>query len=137
MVAEPRCVVAKIGSSSLTDDFAFFGSGNARAKQAVTKRSVDEWRHEFQGKPVETANEMIVADGSEEAYEAFVGLYAQPPFGPQARLSLRPFEVLLLEVVPAGRSPSVSRALPNAPMPKRSASFSASRTPNSPQLGRT
>ncbi len=28
---------------------------------------------------------MIVADGTEEAYEAFVGLYAQPPFGPQAR----------------------------------------------------
>ncbi len=28
---------------------------------------------------------MIVADGTDEAYEAFVGLYAQPPFGPQAR----------------------------------------------------
>ncbi len=39
----------------------------------------------MQGKPVEVANEMIVADGTEEAYEAFVGLYAQPPFGPQAR----------------------------------------------------
>lgn len=72
-------------SSSLTDDFAFFGSGKAGPKQAVTKRTVDEWRRELQGKPVETANEMIVADGSEEAYEAFVGLFAQPPFGPQAR----------------------------------------------------
>jgi hypothetical protein len=28
---------------------------------------------------------MIVADGTDEAYEAFVGLFAQPPFGPQAR----------------------------------------------------
>jgi hypothetical protein len=28
---------------------------------------------------------MIVSDGREEAYEAFVGLFAQPPFGPQAR----------------------------------------------------
>jgi len=27
---------------------------------------------------------MIVADGTDEAYEAFVGLFAQPPFGPQA-----------------------------------------------------
>jgi uncharacterized caspase-like protein len=72
-------------SSSLTDDFAFFDSGKAGSKPAVTKRSVDEWRDELQGKPVEIANEMIVADGTEEAYEAFVGLYAQPPFGPQAR----------------------------------------------------
>src|ERR1700688_3324522 len=72
-------------SSSLTDNFAFFGSTNAGAKQTVAKRSVDEWRHQLQGKPSETANEMIVANGSEEAYEAFVGLYSQPPFGPQAR----------------------------------------------------
>jgi hypothetical protein len=40
------------------------------------------------GKPVEVANEIIVADGTEEAYEAFVGLFTQPPFGPQARLWL-------------------------------------------------
>ncbi len=72
-------------SSSLTDNFAFFGSGNPVTKQTAAKRSVDEWRHELQGKPVETANEMIVADGTEEAYGAFVGLFAQPPFGPQAR----------------------------------------------------
>jgi len=72
-------------SSSLTDDFAFFGSGKAGPKQAVTRRSAEEWRRELQGKPVEIANERIVADGTEEAYEVFVGLYAQPPFGPQAR----------------------------------------------------
>ena len=72
-------------TSSLTDNFAFFGSGNPATKQATARRSVEEWRHELQGKPVEAANEMIVADGTEEAYEAFVGLFAQPPFGPQAR----------------------------------------------------
>src|SRR6266849_6002754 len=73
-------------SSSLTDDFRFFpGAGAAAAKPVAKKRSVDEWRSELQGKPVEAANEMIVADGTEEAYEAFVGLFAQPPFGPQAR----------------------------------------------------
>ncbi len=73
-------------SSSLTDDFRFVaGSGGGVPKQAVAKRSVDEWRRALQGKPVEAANEMIVADGTGEAYQAFVELYAQPPFGPQAR----------------------------------------------------
>src|SRR5712671_5854510 len=73
-------------SSSLTDDFRFFpGSGAAAPKQVEAKRTVDQWRRELQGKRVEIANEMIVADGTDEAYEAFVGLFAQPPFGPQAR----------------------------------------------------
>jgi hypothetical protein len=86
-------------SSSLTDDFRFFaGPGavastqpaslQAASKQSVLKRSVDEWRRELTGKPVEVANETIVADGTEEAYEAFVGLFTQPPFSPQARLWL-------------------------------------------------
>jgi hypothetical protein len=75
-------------SSSLTDDFRFFSGPSAAApapKPVAVKRSVDQWRHELQGKPVEAANELIVGDGTEEAYEAFVGLFAQPPFGPQAR----------------------------------------------------
>jgi Caspase domain len=73
-------------SSSLTDDFRFFpGPGGAGAKPNAARRTVDEWRSALQGKPVEVANEMIVADGTDEAYEAFVGLYAQSPFGLQAR----------------------------------------------------
>ena len=77
-------------SSSLTDEFSFFPgqSGQSAAtisKSPAPKRTVDEWRSELQGKPVEVANEMIVSDGSAEAYEAFVALFAQPPFGPQAR----------------------------------------------------
>jgi hypothetical protein len=75
-------------SSSLTDEFRFFGSGDGTAKQPAAKRTVEEWKRELQGKPPEMANEMIVADGSADAYEAFVALYAQPPFGPQARLWL-------------------------------------------------
>jgi hypothetical protein len=75
-------------SSSLTDEFRFFGSGDAATKQPAAKRTVDEWKRDLQGKPPELANEMIVADGSADAYEAFVALYAQPPFGPQARLWL-------------------------------------------------
>src|SRR6195256_5743079 len=74
--------------SSLTDDFRFFSGPSAAApapKPVAVKRTVDQWHRELQGKPVEAANELIVADGTEEAYEAFVGLFAQPPFGPQAR----------------------------------------------------
>ena len=73
-------------SSSLTDDFRFVpGTDAAAPKPSAAKRTVEQWRGELQGKPVEVANEIIVADGTDEAYEAFVGLYAQPPFGPQAR----------------------------------------------------
>jgi hypothetical protein len=78
-------------SSSLTDDFSFLAgpASGAKAapgaKQVAVKRTVEEWKRDLKGKPVEVANEMIVGDGSEEAYEAFVALYTQPPFGPQAR----------------------------------------------------
>lgn len=78
-------------SSSLTDDFRFVaGPAGANAavvapKLASTKRTVEEWKHELQGKPVETANELIVVDGTDEAYEAFATLYASTPRGLQAR----------------------------------------------------
>lgn len=72
-------------SSSLTDDFRFLGPAVAAPKPASAKKTVDEWKRDLKGKPVEAANELIVADGTDEAYEAFVGLYTQPPFGPQAR----------------------------------------------------
>jgi hypothetical protein len=73
-------------SSSLTDDFEFFpGPAPAAARPVAAKRSLDEWRHEFEGKPVEAANEIMVADGTDESYEAFAGLYPNTPFGVQAR----------------------------------------------------
>jgi len=73
-------------SSSLTDEFRFFGSGDAGAKQpAAAKRTAEAWKRDLQGKPTELANEMIVADGSLDAYEAFVAVYPQSPFAPQAR----------------------------------------------------
>jgi hypothetical protein len=72
-------------SSSLVSDFRLFGNIDGAPKPAVVKRTVEQWHRELQGKPVAQANELIVADGTDEAYEAFVALYAEPPFGPQAR----------------------------------------------------
>jgi len=74
-------------SSSLTEDFRFVAGGAAPAapKVAATKRTVEEWKRELQGKPVDAANELIVADGSDEAYEAFAVAYAGTP--PIARSS--------------------------------------------------
>lgn len=76
-------------SSSLTEEFRFFGSGDAGVKSpAAAKRTAEDWKRDLQGKPPELANELIVADGSLEAYEAFVALYTQPPFAAHAQLWL-------------------------------------------------
>src|SRR4029079_9291783 len=58
-------------SSSLTEDFRFSGTAVAGPKLAATKKTVEEWTRELKGKPVEAANEIIVADGTDESYEAF------------------------------------------------------------------
>ncbi|WP_108519716.1 caspase family protein [Bradyrhizobium algeriense] len=73
-------------SSSLTEDFRFSGASVAGPKPAATpKKSVAEWTRDLKGKPVEAANEVIVADGTDEAYEAFAGLYPQTALGRLAR----------------------------------------------------
>jgi hypothetical protein len=77
-------------SSSLTEDFRFIaGSGvesaNAGPRPSTVKRSTEEWRRDLQGKPVEVAHEIIVADGTVEAYEAFVILFTQGPFALEAQ----------------------------------------------------
>ena len=72
-------------SSSLTEDFRFSGPPFAGPKLAATKKTVSEWTRDLKGKPVEAANEIIVADGTDESYEAFAGLYAQTPLGLLAR----------------------------------------------------
>jgi hypothetical protein len=71
-------------SSSLTDQFSFFADAGG-VKPATPKRSVEEWRRALKGKPIAEANDMVVYDGSGDAYEAFVGLYTEPPLGPQAK----------------------------------------------------
>jgi hypothetical protein len=46
------------------------------------------------------------------------------PFGPKAAIALRPFEVLLVEVVPAGQRPSLDRPFDVCPLPTGFAEFS-------------
>src|SRR3954451_1348625 len=52
-------------SSSLTEDFRFSGAPVAGPKLATTKKTVEEWTRDLKGKPVEAANEIIVADGTD------------------------------------------------------------------------
>lgn len=93
-------------SSSLTDDFRFFsvaGDASAKpteanatetkpveakpaeAKPAEQKRSPEQWKAALKDKSAEAAHEIIVADGSVDAYEAFVALYSDAIFVPRAR----------------------------------------------------
>ena len=73
-------------SSSLTENFEFVpDADHPAAIPFQAKRTVEDWRHELQGKTAETANELIVAGGTDESYEAFVSLYAKSPFGLQAQ----------------------------------------------------
>ncbi len=76
-------------SSSLTEDFRFAGGAAPTTptapRLASTKRTVDEWKRDLQGKPVDAAHELIVIDGTDEAYDAFAALYAGTPRGLQAR----------------------------------------------------
>jgi hypothetical protein len=73
-------------SSSLTEDFRFSGASLAGPKPAAApKKSVAEWTRDLKGKPVEAANELIVADGTDESYEAFAGLFPQTALGRLAR----------------------------------------------------
>ncbi|MBR1221941.1 caspase family protein [Bradyrhizobium sp. U87765 SZCCT0131] len=74
-------------SSSLTDAFRFFPTkdqSNTRPQTTPT-RSADEWKKQLKDKPPQAAYDLVIADDSVEAYEAFVALYAQPPFAAQVR----------------------------------------------------
>ena len=92
-------------SSSLTTEFKFFsgdqGSGQAASGQGTTApqqtaaarkpsttRSVDDWRKDLKGKDPKVAYDLVIADDSVPAYEAFVGLFSQPPFNVRVRVQL-------------------------------------------------
>ncbi|TYL78912.1 caspase family protein [Bradyrhizobium cytisi] len=83
-------------SSSLTTDFKFFGDSsgqpaapgaNAMALASAT-RSVADWRKDLQGKDAKVAYDLVIADDTVEAYQAYVELYAQASYTPRLRTVL-------------------------------------------------
>ena len=89
-------------SSSLTADFKFFsgdqGAGQtpsgqgqnatAAAKPKTASRSMEDWRKELRGQDPKVAYDLVIADDSVPAYEAFVALFAQPPYNMRVRVQL-------------------------------------------------
>ena len=92
-------------SSSLTTDFRFFGdSGPAAAtttsaptgspapaaatppRAAAPTRSIDDWKKELTGKDIKAAYDLVIADDTVPAYEAFVQLFDAPPYGPRVKV---------------------------------------------------
>lgn len=88
---KPPAGEAKAGEVKSADtkadvQIAARGSADAGEPSApARKRSAEDWKKELKGKDIQQAHDVIVFDGSVEAYEAFVSLYAAPPFGPEAR----------------------------------------------------
>ena len=86
-------------SSSLTSDFKFFaddkGAATAPKPKATMVRSTDDWRGDLRGKEPKVAYELVIADDEVEAYQAFVELFAQSPFGPRVRLLLERRRLML------------------------------------------
>jgi caspase domain-containing protein len=80
-------------SSSLTGDFFFFPGqgGGAAAGQGGGKagaRSIAEWRQQLTKLKAPDAFEIVIREDVVEAYEAFLALYGEPPFGPRVRALL-------------------------------------------------
>ncbi|MDN4985180.1 MULTISPECIES: caspase family protein [unclassified Bradyrhizobium] len=81
-------------SSSLTSDFKFFGDGsggqpsapgaNSMALASAT-RGVEDWRKDLQGKDAKTAYDLVIADDTVPAYQAYIELYAQDVRTPRLR----------------------------------------------------
>jgi hypothetical protein len=79
-------------SSSLTSDFRFFpgdkGSGagaEAPKPQAPVVRNADDWRRDLGGKDPKVAYELVIADDTVAAYQAFTALFAQSSYMPRVR----------------------------------------------------
>src|SRR5262249_44841359 len=85
-------------SSSLTTEFKFFGGdgsgqpssvpGAGSTALASATRSVDDWRNELRGKSPKVAYELVIADDTVPAYQAYVELFAQDASTPRVRTIL-------------------------------------------------
>jgi uncharacterized caspase-like protein len=81
-------------SSSLTTDFKFFGESSGQQPQspatnamalASATRSVEDWRKDLQGKDAKVAYDLVIADDTVQAYQAYIELYAQDTRTPRLR----------------------------------------------------
>jgi hypothetical protein len=80
-------------SSSLTSDFKFFANDTGQPAAApkptsTATRSVDDWRRDLKGKEPKVAYDLVIADDTVPAYEAFVALFDQPPYRVRVRALL-------------------------------------------------
>jgi uncharacterized caspase-like protein len=84
-------------SSSLTADFKFFGDsspqqpfapGAGSPALASATRTVEDWRQELRGKEPKVAYDLVIADDTVAAYQAYVELYAQASYTPRLRTIL-------------------------------------------------
>lgn len=83
-------------SSSLTSDFKFFGDSSSQPPAAganamalaSTTRSVEDWRKDLQGKDARVAYDLVIADDTVPAYQAYIELYAQDVRTPRLRTVL-------------------------------------------------
>ncbi|MGY8677468.1 caspase family protein [Bradyrhizobium sp. UFLA05-153] len=84
-------------SSSLTADFKFFGDSSGQQLSvpgagspalASASRTVEDWRQELRGKEPKVAYDLVIADDSVPAYQAYVELFAQAPATPRLRTIL-------------------------------------------------
>jgi uncharacterized caspase-like protein len=88
-------------SSSLTADFKFFpADSDAKGAQplklpAKAARSTDEWRRDLQAKEPKVAYDLVIAEDSVAAYEAFAALFAQSPYTPRVRSLLERRRMML------------------------------------------
>jgi uncharacterized caspase-like protein len=87
-------------SSSLTADFRFFGdsgqaapasggtapSATSTPRTATPTRSIDDWKKDLTGKDIKTAYDLVIADDTVPAYEAFIQLFNAPPYGPRVKV---------------------------------------------------
>lgn len=84
-------------SSSLTTDFYFFpsaatvaarpseGGGEAAGTRRAATRSVESWRKEFRSRQAREAYEMVIEEGTPEAFEAYLSVYSVAPFTTRVR----------------------------------------------------
>jgi uncharacterized caspase-like protein len=81
-------------SSSLTTDFKFFGENSNQQSPATgagsmalasATRSVEDWRKDLHGKDAKVAYDLVIADDTVPAYQAYIELYAQDIRTPRLR----------------------------------------------------